>query len=521
MLARNTKVIEPEEQEAAPSKANRKEAEHENIYQSMKKIGPPFHIYPCLPNALYPEANVYDTLPIHSGGVVGTQGEDVDEENIYVLAGSPISHLKKYQTLHRADLGSMTGKAEVSLLGRKPRRSNSLTLLTLILVLLVNYISAIPQVQDVRDSDTSKSQGKEIIHVQNGTSASILCRSFAQYGGVVTWSVKEGVLPENFQENKGYLIIDSVEKDLDLSCQVVAGFSTFQDDFKIIVTPALSLEESPLPQYLEGFNCASSFTKPIVRSAAYTADCRVDDFAAYTAQPERKFLLLGRERVVKAEAKRCFITVEVSRAICERKIVSGFTKIYQGLYDTSLSQCKELHDTGKTNLLVHRQAYLRDSRPSGLPDSFDEPDQIIEAIDLPNITTGTAYTPWGTPSRFDEPVIGPLKVGEFFTKSSFLAGSGVNKSDSTTPCWGTKRSHYVGPGRGFRGYDHTIGMDDFVSWSNGFGTRDGTTPVVVSLFLTAMLDLEPAFINYEEKVVRFPRMGQVSSFEIAGDIVSF
>ncbi|MEL6803331.1 MAG: hypothetical protein AAFO91_06015, partial [Bacteroidota bacterium] len=354
MLARSTKVIEPEEQEAAPSKANRKEAEHENIYQSMKKIGPPFHIYPCLPNALYPEANVYDTLPIHSGGVVGTQGEDVDEENIYVLAGSPISHLKKYQTLHRADLGSMTGKAEVSLLGRKPRRSNSLTLLTFILVLLVTNISAIPQVQDMRNSDTSESQGKETIHVQNGTSASILCRSFAQYGGVVTWSVKEGVLPENFQENNGYLIIDSVEKDLDLSCQVVAGFSTFLDDFKIIVTPAISLEEAPLPQYLEGYNCASSLTKPIVRSAAYTADCKVDDFAAYTSQPDRKFLLLGRERVVKAEAKRCFITIEVSRAICERKIVSGFTKMYQGLYDTSLSQCKELHDTGKTNLLVHR-----------------------------------------------------------------------------------------------------------------------------------------------------------------------
>ena len=526
ILARSTKKVIWEEQSGSPSEADRKEEqdgglkeadrkEEENIYQSMKTISSPSHIYPRLPDAVYPGANIYDRLPIHSGMPVNSQGNGSEDESIYVLASSPATHLKKYQTLHRADLGSSAEIAEVNPLITNPKRSSSLSFLTLMLLFLVTDISALSQVQNNENPGSAKEiQDKEVIHVQNGTSASIFCRSFAEYGGTIMWWAKEGPLPPDSQESNGYLIIDSVEKNLELSCKVTSGFGTFQDDFKIIITPDLPFGETPLPQYLEGYDCSSSLTRPIVRSSTSTDDCKLDDFSSYTTQPDRKFLLLGQDRTSKVKSKRCFISMEITKAICERKIVSGFVKIYQGMYDTSLAQCKQLHETGKTNLVAHRQGYIRDSR-GGLPDSYDEPDQIIQAIDYPNETLGVAYTPFGTPSHFDDPLIGPLQVGQFFNKQSFLGGSGVNKSDPSTPCWGTSRSHYVGPGRGFAGYDHTIGIAEFID------QFDSKSPVVVSMFLTAMIDEEPAYVNYQHKTVKFPRLGKVETFEKPGDIISF
>ena len=115
----------------------------------MRVIGPPSHFYPHLPDAVYPKANIYDTLPIHSGKPVNGQKDDSEDDSIYVLAGSPAAHLKKYHTLHRADLGSLAGTTEASPLMTNPRRSSSLALLTLMLLFLVADISGLPQVQNI------------------------------------------------------------------------------------------------------------------------------------------------------------------------------------------------------------------------------------------------------------------------------------------------------------------------------------------------------------------------------------
>ena len=71
----------------------------------------------------------------------------------------------------------------------------------------------------------------------------------------------------------------------------------------------------------------------------------------------------------------------------------------------------------------------------------------------------------------------------------------------------------MGPGAGFRGYDHSIGVNDFV--------QESTSPVLVSMFLSALLDEEQAYLDYKEKTVKFPRLGKTVKFEKPGDTVSF
>ena len=376
MIARNTRVVSLEKQDETTKGTGEEEGEQKNIYQPMKVIGPPTHVHPWLPNAVHSKQSTYDILPIYTGRPIIP--DDIDEEDMYVLFEDPTKHLKRYHTLQEADL---RGGARIDPV-RSKRKSMSLTFMALSLLSLVTIVSGTPQIQTIKDlPEMDVPQDTEIIRVKNGSSTSVFCRVFAEYGGKLSWVGINAPLPKNSQQNNGYLIIESINQDLDLQCKVVSGFSTFQDKFKLVVIPDTTPEEVSLPKYIEGFDCSSPLTRPIVRASTATQDCKLDDFASYIVQPDTKFVLIGRDRTVKAKSKRCYITMEISRGICQEKIVSGFIKVFHGLYDISLLQCQEMHETGKTNLRVHKQAYLRDRRGGQVPEAG--PDVSIGTIELP------------------------------------------------------------------------------------------------------------------------------------------
>ena len=89
----------------------------------------------------------------------------------------------------------------------------------------------------------------------------------------------------------------------------------------------------------------------------------------------------------------------------------------------------------------------------------------------------------------------------------FLGGSGVNTSNPSMPCWETTKTFYMGPKANPMGLDHSLGKPK--------------VPLVVNMYLTAYLDTEAAYIDYEHKMVSFPRLGRKLEFKEEEDVVHF
>ena len=474
--------------------------ENEHLYQHMAEIHHP------IPDT-FPFSGHYDQLPLHTGWPV-TKGDTDLAKTPSVCPATWDSSCQKEpvrKVMTRSADVLCTRTTSIS------RRSSLLTVAVLTLLCL-SEATATSQPRSVTGLNNFNDKGfqeYETVKAQNGTDVSLFCKVHDLYGGDISWVGNGQEIPVNKRQSGAYLILSSVRTDINITCLVRKGFSTFRNDFRVTVVGSQELTELELPRMIEAYDCSSPLTQPLAKVSTSTEDCRLNDYASYQRKTDQSYLLLGRDRITKTQASRCHIKLEINQGKCDGKELSGFIRIFQGLYDTDLKQCKELHKQGKTNLVVHRKGFLNRWGDQVLP-CIKQGEDCLQRIDgelVPARNTDQGLWTFGGPSSFQDPLIGPMKKGSFFSKLMFLGGSGVNSSDPSNHCWKTSRTYYMGPGAGVGGFDHSIGKP--------------SDPVVVTMYLTALLDEEPAFIDYKELKVRFLRLGTELHFDKPGDVVHF
>merc|ERR1711942_202074 len=331
--------------------------------------------------------------------------------------------------------------------------------------------------------------------------------------GEVSWQIDNKEILSTAIRSGSHLIIPKLTSNVTAICTVTKGFSIFKDVFTVLVGDENLEEGLQMPKTIPAFDCESPLSHPLAEISSFTEDCAVSDFASYRKMPRSSYTLLGRDRVKQLRAVRCHIMIEVSSAICNGYNLGGFTKSYQGLYDISLQQCEELSRSGTTNLSIHTGGFYRPGTSEILPclmrggACYEQHQGNLKLANAEGIRI--LFNTWGfsAPSPIKDGRIGPVGKGEFWSKLIYLGDSGVDISSPTKPCWGVKRSYYMGVKASPAQLDHSLGKPK--------------QDIVANTFVTAHLDETTAFVDYESKVVTFPKYGRKISFQETGDIIDF
>ena len=69
----------------------------------------------------------------------------------------------------------------------------------------------------LQEYDSNDLQGQETVIVKEGTDASLLCRSFTQYGGDIRWEATDENILSGSAQTGGYLIIPNVKRNMTVS----------------------------------------------------------------------------------------------------------------------------------------------------------------------------------------------------------------------------------------------------------------------------------------------------------------
>ena len=486
--------------------------ERRQNYNTADKTSDDGHVYEPMADLMHPPGVLvlpeYDQLPAHSGW-------PIIRYDPHPAKSLPVYPLKWEDMDQLGSSTKMTRSVEIFSRGstRMSRRSSLLTMALLSILSITGSMaeqgSALSTLQTY---DGDGFQGEETLIVEEGTDVSLLCKSF-KYGGDISWEASDQSILSKSAQTGGYLIIPGIKNNITVSCLVNKGFSVFRDVFTILVADPSKEERLEIPRTVEAYDCESPLTHPLARISTHTEECKISDFSSYEKRPQDSFVLLGRDRVRKVMASRCHLKIEVSNAKCDGYRLNGFMKTYEGLYDTSLKQCEELVRTGSTNLTVHHAGFYRKGGTEIIPCimkgdiCYEEHQGKLKLADSDGFRL--LFRLWGFagPSPFPEPTVGPLRMGEFFSKMMFLGGSGANSSDSAKPCWGVDRSFYMGVRASPAGLDHSLGRPK--------------EDLVATMFITAYLDQDTAFVDYEQKIISFPKHGKKLEFKEENDTVHF